>query len=157
MKSSHSQTDKEGFILSEQGCLLKIARGLWGVLWPLGRILISKMTNSTNCPKTKMKAEPKSCLLTQGEETKDRASITQDFSTSTLQSSLIELAVTIKFLFSPNVPGFIHWQFVSFPSSASFIFSTYSSKMSRNRPQDFSGMVIAVRKFVFTCKETTEI
>ena len=53
-------------------------------------------------------------------------------------------------LFSPNRSGFIHWQFVSFPSSASFIFSTYSSKMSRNRPQDFSGMVIAVRKLVFT-------
>lgn len=35
-------------------------------------------------------------------------------------------------------------------SFAAFILSTYSSKMSLNRDQDLSGMVIAVRKLVFT-------
>ena len=37
-------------------------------------------------------------------------------------------------------------------SLATFILSTYSSKISLNRPQDFSGIVMAVRKLVLTWK-----
>lgn len=38
------------------------------------------------------------------------------------------------------------------PLPPSFSLSTYSEKMSRNRDHDFSGMVMAFRKFVFTWK-----
>ena len=69
---------------------------------------------------------------------------------------LLLLIIIFSFNFSSLIiSNLYYWQFVSFPSSESFIFSTQSSKMSRKRPQDFSGMVIAVRKLVFTFNKLT--